>query len=254
MPGIQTRADRAASVAESEAQLAEIIATHRGLFGGFTMTAPAVEPVTPTAPVAPVVTPPVAPVTPVVTPIAPAVTPAPAASAETPEQTIARLTTELTAARGEAGKTRVNAKQAAADEARTELAQQIGKALGLVKDDTPVDPAKLTADLAAVGTENATLKTQNAALLAAVTLGANPVALLDSNSFLKSLEGLAPTDSEKITAAINAAITSNPALKTTAPAAPVVPKSGPEITGGPGGPSKPTTLEDAIAAKLAAAK
>jgi len=239
------------------AELAEIIATHRGLFGGYTMTAPAAEPVTPAAPVAPaapVVAPPVAPVTPAVAAAAPAAPAAPVTPppAETPEQTIARLTAEVAAARAEAGKTRVNAKQTAADEARAALVQELGKTLGLVEN-TPTDPAQLQQQVAAVGTENTSLKTQQAALLAAVALGANPVALLDSNSFLKSLEGLAPTDSEKINAAITAAVTSNPALKTTAQAAPVVPKSGPEITGGPGGPNKPTTLEEAVAAKLAAA-
>jgi hypothetical protein len=244
------------------AELAEIIATHRALFGGYTMTAAPAEPAAPAAGAAPVV--PAAPaVPPVVAPIVPAVTPPPAVvppvvtppANETETDKIARLERDLAAARQEAGKSRVNAKAAAAEEARTALVNELGKALGLVKDDTPTDPAVLQQQIAATGTENATLKAQAqaaetrlVAILAAITAGANPVALLDSNSFLKALDGLAPTDTEKITAAITAAITANPLLN-----AQVASKSGPEFTGGPGGLTKPTTLEEAVAAKLAAA-
>lgn len=157
--------------------------------------------------------------------------------------------------RKENASSRSNAKQQAATEARNSLVQELGKALGLVKDDTPADPKELQAQIATIGGENTSLKaqaqaaeTRQAALLAAITQGANPVALLDSNSFLKSIEGLAPTDTEKINAAITAALSTNPSLKAT----PAVTKSGPEINGGTGGQGKPTTLEEAVAAKLGA--
>lgn len=227
-------------------ELAEIIAVHRGLFGGFTMTATeggegASQSTTDTAGAQ------------TGTQAGTQAGEQSDTTTETPEQTIARLTSEVASARAEAGKSRVNAKQAAADEARTALVNELGKALGLVKDDSPTDPAALQQQIAATGAENAALKqaiqaaeTRQAALLAAAGQGVNPAALLDSNSFLESLKGLAPTDTEKITTAITAAVTANPALKAQAA------KSGPEFTGGPGGQAKPTTLEDAVANKLGA--
>ena len=225
-------------------ELAEIIAVHRGLFGGYTMAADeggesASQPDAGGTDDA-----------------AQAGTEAAGegtqdAKTETAEQTIARLTSELSAARAEAGKSRVNAKQAAADQARTDLVNELGKALGLVNDDEPADPAALQQQIAATGTENTELKaqlvasdTKLAALLAAASQGVNPAALLDSNSFLASLKGLAPTDAEKINAAIKTAIENNPTLKAQAA------KSGPEFTGGPGGQAEPTSLEDAVATKL----
>ncbi len=221
-------------------ELAEIIAIHRGLFGGFTMTATATEGGDGAATTADTQT------------GEQATDQSGAQSAtdtatETAEQTIARLTSELSAARAEAGKSRINAKQAAADEARTQLVTELGKALGLVKDDTPTDPAALQQQIAATGAENAALKqaaqfaeTRQVALLTAAAQGANPAALLDSNSFLESIKGLEPTDAEKINAAIKTAIDNNPTLKAQAA------KSGPEFTGGTGTAGKPKNLADAI--------
>lgn len=226
-------------------ELAEIIAVHRGLFGGFTMTA------TEGGEDAQATTDDAA--TQTETGDQSGAQAASEPATETAEQTIARLTSELSAARAEAGKSRVNAKQAAADEARTQLVTELGKALGLVKDDAPTDPAALQQQIAATGAENAALKqaaqfaeTRQVALLAAAAQGANPAALLDSNSFLESIKGLAPADTEKINAATKTAIENNPTLKAQAA------KSGPEFTGGTGGQAKPTTLEEAVAAKLGA--
>lgn len=132
-------------------------------------------------------------------------------AAETPEAQIARLENDLRAARAEAGKTRVNAKAAAADEARSELAQQIGRALGLVKDE-PVDPVKLTEQALAAAAQARQAQVELAVFRAAQTTGADPVALLDSRAFLTSLTDVEPGDVTAINAAITAALSSNPRL------------------------------------------
>lgn len=220
------------------ADLAEVIAVHRDLFGGWTMTAAAPEGA-PAAPAEPPATP--------SQPAAPAAPQPPAQppAGETPEQTIARLTAELTSARQEAGKSRVNAKQAAAEEARQSLVQELGKALGLVKTDEPVDPAKLTAQLTEQQATAAAAQVQLAVFKAAAKHGADAESLLDSNSFLRSLDGLAPTDADKIDAAIKAAVDANPKLKT----APVAGRSGAEFAGGTGETRKqPTSLDAAVRA------
>jgi hypothetical protein len=53
---------------------------------------------------------------------------------------------EIERLRRENGSARTNAKAQAAEDAKKELAQTIGKALGLVEDE-PIDPAKLTESL-----------------------------------------------------------------------------------------------------------
>lgn len=165
------------------------------------MTAPA------SAPTAPPVIPPAtdAP-TPPATDTAP-----PAPAADDPAATITRLEKELTAARAEAAKSRVNAKQSAADEARAELAQQIGKALGLVKDE-PVDPAKLTEQLTAAGADAKQARLELAVYRVAAESGADAAALLDSRHFLAQVANIDPADSAAITAAIAATVTANPRL------------------------------------------
>lgn len=159
-------------------------------------------------------------------------------------------------AREEAAKSRTTAKQNAANEARQQLAQEIGKALGLVKDDKPADPAELTRTITEKTTRIGELETANRALSielaaykAADKHGANPAALLDSRSFLKSVEGLDPSEKDfdsKLDDAIKAAVDSNPKLRTgLAPQ-----RGGGEFAGGPGMQHRPTSLQDAIAARL----
>lgn len=229
------------------ADLAEVIALHREMFGGWTMTATAPEggaPAAPTADAEPPATP--------GQPPAPAAQQQPAQppAGETAEQTIARLTAELTSARQEAGKSRVNAKQAAADEARQSLVQEIGKALGIVKDESEqVDPAKLTAQLTDQQAAAQAAQVQLQVFKAAAKHGADPEALLDSNSFLRTLDGLAPADADKIDAAIKAAVEANPKLKT----APAAGRSGAEFAGGTGEARKqPASLDAAVRAAYSA--
>lgn len=118
-------------------------------------------------------------------------------------------------ARGEAAKDRTNAKQAAADEARTEYAQAIGKALGIITDDNPeqVDPAKLTSDLTAAQQAQREAAQELAVYKAATNLNGNPARLLDSRSFLSTIKDIDPTDDAKIAAAIQTAVANDPSLK-----------------------------------------
>lgn len=175
-----------------------------------------------------------------------------------PAAEIARLTKELADARKDAGAARVNAKQQAADQARADLAQQIGKALGLVADDTPPDPAELTKQIAThtgrIGELETALRQRDVELAvhgAAEKHGAKVSALLDSRSFSKAIAGLDPAAkdfSTQLDAAIKQAVDSNPSFRT----APQAGRSGADLTGGPGetGKARPTSLGAAVKAAL----
>ena len=124
--------------------------------------------------------------------------------------------------RDEAGKARTTAKANAAAEARTALAQEIGKALGLVKDDETPDPAKLTEQLTATQAQARQAAIELAVYKAAGKHSGDPVAILDSRAFLASVQALDPNGSDfntAVDAAIKAAVEGNPKLKATAPAA-----------------------------------
>lgn len=172
---------------------------------------PADPPAPPPAPPAPPATPPA--------PAPPAATPAPSPPAETPDEKIARLEAEVKSARAEAGKERINAKAAAADEARTELAKEVGKALGLVPEDV-VDPAKLTAQVADSQAQAKQAATELAVFRAAEAANGDPIALLDSRTFLATVAEIDPTDTAALAAAITEAVAENPRLGKAAPAAP----------------------------------
>ncbi|MFE7782043.1 hypothetical protein [Streptomyces nigrescens] len=149
-----------------------------------------------------------------------------------PAATITRLEQELAAARAEAGKSRVTAKQRAADDARQELAQQIGKALGIVKDDAPADPAQLTKQLEAEQAKARTTAVELAVYRTARDAGGDPDALLDSRSFAAAIADLDPTDTAAVKAAVEQAVAGNPKLAAqTAPAGPA--RSGAEFSGPP---------------------
>lgn len=123
---------------------------------------------------------------------------------------------EIERLRRENAKDRTNAKAAAADEARKELAQSIGKALGLVKDE-PVDPTVLTDQLTKAQAE------QRQAALELAVFKATPdadvaKALLDSRSFLAKVAEIDPTDTTALVAAVGEAVLENPALGKRLPA------------------------------------
>lgn len=119
---------------------------------------------------------------------------------------------EIERLRRENAKDRTEAKANAADAARKELAQTIGKALGLVADDTPVDPAALTEQLTTTQAEAKQARVELAVFRNAAAAGGDPAALLDSSSFLKSLDSIDPADADAITQAITKAVEANPRL------------------------------------------
>lgn len=176
---------------------------------------------------------PVTPEAPVVEPVAPPAaaeprTP-PAEPAPTPNlwDDPAAARAEIEKLRRENASERINAKQAAADEARNELLQK----LGLTKDgDKAPDPAALATELA-TARETARGNALNLAIYkAATTNGADPSRLLDSNSFMTSINGLDPADGDAVSAAIKTAVAANKTLRT----AQAVGASGIELTGGTG--------------------
>lgn len=89
--------------------------------------------------------------------------------------------------------------------------------------DTPPDPTKLAEDLAAaqqtttsVQGENKSLRTENLVLKTAPTLGADPVRLVDSRSFMTTLDSLDPAADDfttKVAEAIKQAVESNESFR-----------------------------------------
>ena len=118
---------------------------------------------------------------------------------------------EIERLRKENGAARTNAKAQAAEEARNELAQTIGKALGLVKDEA-VDPAKLTEQLTSEQAKARQAQVELAVFRAAGDAKGDPAALLDSRTFLAKLADIDPSDTASVTAAIAAAVAENPRL------------------------------------------
>ncbi|MGW1267541.1 hypothetical protein [Streptomyces sp. NPDC002491] len=151
---------------------------------------------------------------------------------------VKRLERELHAARSEAGKARNDAKKQAADEAVKSLTQQLGKALGFVKDDTPPDPKALAEAIAqkdtAIGQKDAALRAKDVELAVwsrADKLKARAGALLDSRAFVASIAALDPSDkgfTAALDKAIKDAVDENKAFAVTPPAG----KSGADLSGG----------------------
>lgn len=174
---------------------------------------------------------------------APEPTPAPQPQNDDPAATIARLESDLAAARKEAAKSRTVAKENAAAEARNALAQDIGRALGLVQDDTPPDPAQLTQQLTEVQQQARQAAVELAVYRNAAAAGGDPTALLDSRTFAASLDGIDPTDAAAVQAAIAAAVTANPKLAV----APRAGRSGGDMGGAGGSGDQAHTLDKQIA-------
>lgn len=118
---------------------------------------------------------------------------------------------EIERLRKENAKDRTTAKTKAAEEARNEFAQTIGKALGLIKDEQePVDPAALAQQVEQSNALALQAQVENAVMRAAIANGADANALLDSVSFLEKAAALDPTDRDAFSAAVQAAVEENP--------------------------------------------
>lgn len=165
--------------------------------------APVADPATPVVPQTP------AAATPATPPPAPAATPDPAKPNPWEDPKAAQA--EIEKLRRENGAARTTAKAQAAEEARTELAQTIGKAIGLVPDDA-ADPVKLTEQLTAQTSAAKAAQIELAVFRSAEAANGDPAALLDSKTFLAKLADIDPKDTEAVKAAITAAIAENPRL------------------------------------------
>jgi hypothetical protein len=152
-------------------------------------------------------------------PAQPAPTPQPPAAppgTDEPWADPAKAKAEIEKLRREAGAARTNAKQQAADDARTELAQTIGKALGLVQGDEAPTPERLTQTLSSTTDELRLTKVELAVFRAAPTHQGDANALLDSRTFLAKVADLDPASADfqtQVDAAIRQAVTDNPKLK-----------------------------------------
>ena len=126
----------------------------------------------------------------------------------------------LRSARDEAYANRVKARDAeqaaaAAVQERDALVQQLGKVLGLVKDDgedEAPDAEALARSVAEEQQRAAEARRELAVFRAAAKSGADPDRLLDSRRFLTSLEKVDPDDTDAVTAAVKDALASNPDL------------------------------------------
>lgn len=154
--------------------------------------------------------PPADPPKPDVTPPTPKATTPKEPAPETPEDHIIRLEAEVKSVRDEAAKARIG-KKSAVDEAKAELAQQFGKALGLVPDDA-ADPAKLLAQSNTFQAQARQSAVELAVYRAADASNGDPAALLDSRLFLTKVAEIDPTDSAALAAAITEAVAGNPRL------------------------------------------
>ncbi|MEU7911322.1 DUF7239 family protein [Microbispora bryophytorum] len=143
---------------------------------------------------------------------------------------------------------------------KTDFAQQIAKALGLAaEEEKPIDPQQMIETL--TSERDTTAKERDAekerhrrALIelavhrASTKVGADPDALLDSRSFVKTVRDLNPDDdgfSTSLTEIIQTAVENNPKFKAAAQAGPPA-RSGGEFTGGPGerAPSSEPSIDD----------
>ncbi len=152
-------------------------------------------------------------------------------------------------ARKDAGDARVAGKTAA-EQAQKELTEKLAVALGL-KPDAATDPAELAKQVTAAQTEARTNAVHLAVFQHATHHQADPAALLDSNSFMRTVAELDHKTADfatKVDAAIKDAVKNNPKLKAVQAAG----RSGAQFTGGSGegnNQQRPTSLHAALAAQ-----
>ena len=227
---------------------ADLIAFHRRTFGDARMEeAPAAPPAAPAAPPA--------------APPAPAPAPAATPPAPAPQEPAGQKVEDLpdwaqkiiNDARADAGKARTTAKQQAADEAKAELAQAVGKALGIVKDDKEqVDPAKLAEQVSAAQAAQRESAAELVVWRNATDLKVDAQAVTDSRAFARAIASLDPsskTFEADVKKAAQEAAENNPKLK----AARAAGRSSVNHAGGSGEDADPATRSLPGQARMAAA-
>lgn len=152
-------------------------------------------------------------------------------------------------ARAGESKARTTAKQQAANDAKAELAQTIGKALGLVKDDKQqVDPAQLTAQLTTAQQAQRESAAELVVWRHSTDLKVDAQAVTDSRAFARAIADLDPSSKNfeaDVKKAAQAAAEANPKLK----AARAAGQSSVDHAGGSGEGTQrtPKTLGQAVA-------
>lgn len=135
---------------------------------------------------------------------------------ETPEEALQRVTQELNAARAEAGKQRVNAKQKAAEDRENEVVNKLLNALGRKPDGSKkVTTDELTSEIEAERQHTSALAAENTVLRVASQAGADPDRLLNWQPFTSELKELDSSDekySESVQALIKKYTGANPFL------------------------------------------
>lgn len=148
--------------------------------------------------------------------------------------------------RAEAAKYRTAAKTAA-DTAIADLTKNIGKTLGLIKDDEPADPAELTKQIEAERNAARAAQVELAVFRVAGKHQADADALLDSRSFLNRVKGLDPTADDfasQVEDAIKTVVETNPKLRVVQAAT----KAGSDLSAGNADPSKGQLTREQFAA------
>lgn len=123
----------------------------------------------------------------------------------------------------------------------------LAKAFG-VKTDDPPSPEQLAEQVAQEQSRAREAAVQLAVYRNAATSGADPDALLDSASFLRSIGEIDPADNAAVTAAIKAAVDANPRYK----AGDTIPSPGQAGIGVTGGGVQPTDPRAADLAQIEA--
>ncbi|WP_181276000.1 hypothetical protein [Brevibacterium oceani] len=155
---------------------------------------------------------------------------------------------KLKAARDEAAQNRIKAREAT--EQMESLRTTLGKALGLIKDDDGKgegpDAEALAKQIADEQAKATSAARELAVYKAAASNGADPAKLLDSRSFLSSIENVDHADDKAIGQAIKSAVDGNRSFAL----ARVAGASTADTASGPGGRSTPkaeVSLDDAVA-------
>lgn len=107
-----------------------------------------------------------------------------------------------------------SSKASSVEQQLTQFQKAMAQALGIEKAD---DPKQLAENLTAAQQQAVDARRELAVVRLAARNGANPDALADSASFLRSIAGIDPDDTDAIASAIAKAVDTNPALAAATP-------------------------------------